>query len=78
MSDIVTRLRSLANDMTDWDGSIMTNWDRWRAEFANGNKASWPRDAFQGFLTDYAEAMIAAADEIERLRTANKTPRALP
>ena len=66
-ADIVERLRSLAKDMTDWDGSILTNWDLWRAEIAKGNRASWPRDAFESFLAQYAEAMTVAADEIERL-----------
>lgn len=73
MSDIVERLRGLAKDMTDWDGSIMTNWDRWRAMIAKGFRGALPRDEFEGFLFDYSEAMKDAADEIERLRSQIRT-----
>jgi len=36
---------------------IMKQWDVWRKYFANGGKASWPRDAFESLL-DYYEEII--------------------
>lgn len=35
----------------------MKQWDSWRKYIADGGKASWPRDAFEGLL-DYFDEYI--------------------
>ena len=41
---------------------IMKQWDAWRKYIAEGGKASWPRDAFEGLL-DYFEELLEDADK---------------
>ena len=62
---LVDELRAAAKDAIDWNGKPMTEWDRWRAAIADGERGSWPRDAFEGWLDHYADLMTRAADALE-------------
>lgn len=68
MADIVERLRTTVKDMLAWNGPAMTAWDTWRSAIADGEKGSWPRDAYESHLDSYAEQLTEAADLITALR----------
>lgn len=69
-SELVKRLRAHKADIWNWNGTAMTAWDSWRAAIANGDKSSWPRDAFEGLIGEYGLAMDEAAARIEKLEAA--------
>lgn len=58
--DLVERLRSHKADIWNWNGDAMTAWDGWREAIANGDKGSWPRDAFESLIGSYGEDMEEA------------------
>jgi hypothetical protein len=43
--------------------TIMKEWDKWREYIANGGGGSWPRDAFESLLDDYAYHIAQAERE---------------
>lgn len=74
---LVERLRADAKDFIDWNGKLMTSWDKWRSYIAEGRKGSWPRDGFESWAYAASENFTEAADAIEALLSERDEARAL-
>jgi hypothetical protein len=67
-TDILERLRKQANDVADWHGQTMKEWDKIRATVEAYKGSDLPRLMFEGLVESLAELMHEGANEIEKQR----------
>lgn len=70
MTDLLSRLRSKANDLQRVDGETMKQWDQIRDQVECLKGSDLPRMNFESIIEDHADLMIAAIENIERLTDA--------
>ena len=63
-SELISRLRSTAADMDDFDGKTMKVWDEIRAKCLTHRGSDLPRLMFEALLEGFSELMVEAADAL--------------
>jgi len=69
--ETLSRLRSTAADMIDFDGRTMKEWDHIRAKCEKHKGSDLPRLMFEALIESFSELMTEAADVLDRMLAAN-------
>jgi hypothetical protein len=64
---MAAELNATSQEICDWNGQTMKNWDAWRAMIFEGDTSSWPRDCFESLMVIHADQMEQAAALLRQL-----------